>query len=271
MTLQVHDNNVKASHRKHQLITILFTVVTLAATLGAAFSGIQLSNLKKAIDSKKMVEEAASPPKIPAIADETATKEIEALKSELAMEKSSSLKLKARIKNLNNQIAALKKAAVVSHTPKPKAAPASSTPKAKAIPATQPKPVVPILPPQKKEPVTVAPPAPPQSQPHQKVAPPPEQETVPKKGQEPSAPAPHQSDESGNGVPPQSAPASPPEIPANEAVAPSVDSADKPIPASEPEQPSTVPPVADPPIQTQSTDDNPATTGAGEPDSKVNQ
>jgi translation initiation factor IF-2 len=240
MTLPVHDiNYVMASHRKYQFITILFTVVTLAATLGAAFSGIQLSNLKQeTIDSEKVAEEAAPPPKTPATADDSAMKEIEALKSELAMEKSSSLKLKAKIKNLSDQLLALKKAAVASRTPKPKAAP-----------ATQPKPVTPILPPQKKEPVTVAPPAPPQPQPHQKVA-------------------------------PQTAPASPSKMPANEAVTPSVDSADKPLPASEPkpslpapepEQPSTVPPVAAPPSQPQSTDDNPATTGAGEPDSELNQ
>jgi hypothetical protein len=262
MTLPVHDiNYVKASHRKFQFITILFTVVTLAATLGAAFSGIQLSNLKQeTIDSEKVTEEAAAPPKTPAIADDSAMKEIEALKSELAMERSGSLKLKAKIKNLNNQISSLKKAAVASRTPKPKAAP-----------STQPKPATPIVSPQKKEPVTVAPPAPPQSQPHQKVAPPPEPETTPNKGQEPSAPAPHQPDKSNNEVPPQSAPTSPPEMPANEAVTPSVDSVDKSLPASEPEQPSTPPPVAAPPSQPQSTDDNPATTGAGEPDSNVNQ
>ena len=263
MTFPVHEiKHVKASHRKYQFLTILFTIVTLAATLGAAFSSIQLSNLKKERqDLKKMAEESASPPQTPVIVNDSAMKEIEALKSELDREKSTSLKMKAKIKDLNNQISALKKAVV---TPKPKAAPVAQ-PKPKAAPVTQPKPAAPTQPPQEKEPASkVTPPAPPQLPANQEVEPTPSPATGSPAGQEPSAPAPQQP------VSPKPAPAPIPEVPASDAGTPSDSAAEESVPKPEPEQPLTAPPVTDPSGGQPQTEDLPSKTGDEEPDSKVN-
>jgi hypothetical protein len=267
MTLPVHDiDYVKASHRKYQFITIFFTIVTLAATLGAAFSGIQLSNLRQErLDSKEEVAPEPSPPKAPAIADDAAMKEIEALKAELAQEKSSALKMKAKIKNLHNQISALEKAVEASRAPKPKAAPAPQSLKPEPAQKPQPKPATPDLPLQKKQPVaTVGP------QPHQKAASPPEPASESNKRETPSASAPHPSESSVGGVAPQPAPASPPVRPAKEAVTPSVDATAKPQPAPEAEQPDAAPQVVAPPSQPQTATDQPAPINAGEPEGKAN-
>lgn len=143
MTLPGYDiKHVKASHRKYQIITIFLTIITLSATLGAAFSGIRLSSLKKEIPE-------STPPKAPVISDDSAMKEIEALKSALSREKSTSLKMKAKIKDLNNQISALKKAAATPKASKPT-----------APQAVQPKPAAAPLPPQQKESATGSAPTP---------------------------------------------------------------------------------------------------------------
>jgi hypothetical protein len=276
MSFPVHEiKHVKASHRKYQFLTILFTIVTLAATLGAAFSSIQLSNLiKESPDSKKMAEESTSPPKTPVIVDDSAMKEIEALKSELDREKSTSLKMKAKIKDLNNQISALKKAVVAPKPPKPKAAPAAqpkpkaapvAQPKPKAAPVAQPEPTAPARPPQEKEPASKGtPPAPPQLPANQEVEPTPSPATGSPTGQEPSAPEPQQP------VSPKPAPAAPtPEVPANNTGAPSGNAAEEPAPKPESEQPLTAPPVTVPSGQPQS-EDLPSKTGDEQPDSKIN-
>jgi hypothetical protein len=272
MTLPVYDiDDVKASHRKYQIITIFFTFVTLAATLGAAFSGIQWSKLKQErLDSKKIVAQEPSPPKAPAIADDATLKEIEALKTELAQEKSSALKMKAKIKDLNNQISALEKAVVAAraakhnpapapHAPKPEAAPTTQSPKPEPAPKTESKPAAPSLPLQKKEPAAaVTPPAPPQLQPQQEAASPPESAIESNGIEEPAA-------GSNGGVTPQPAPASPPEQPVKEAVTPPVDDATLKSPsAPEAEQPAAAPQVVAPPRQPQ-----PASPHAVEPESKA--
>lgn len=216
MTLPVHDiQNVKAAHRKYQMMTILFTMVTLAATLGAAFSGIQLANLKKKnLDSKKITEGAVSPPKTPVVTDDSALKEIEALKSELVREKSASLKMNAKIKDLNNQISVLKKAAAVSSPSNPKTAP-----------ALQPKPDPPTQPPQEKNPAAnSAPPPSPKMPAVQKAVP------IPVK---PSTPAPQQGAGTDSGALSQPAPAPGPDSPVDDTVKPSPGSIAKPAPKAE--------------------------------------
>jgi hypothetical protein len=273
MTLPVYDiDDVKASHRKFQFITIFFTFVTLAATLGAAFSGIQWSKLKQErLDSGKIAAQTVSTPDTPAISDDAALKEVEALKAELAQEKSSSLKMKAKIKDLNNQISALEKAVGSARAPKPDAAPAPHTPKPEPAPRTQSKPDAERPPLQKKEPAaTVTPPAPPQLQPQHEAASPPKPTTESNKAEEPSASAPIPSESSNGGLSPQPAAVSPPEKPAREAVTPSVDATAKPIPAPEAEQPAAAPQVEAPPSQPQSATDQPASTHDGDPESKAN-
>jgi hypothetical protein len=295
MTLPVYDiDDVKASHRKYQIITIFFTFVTLAATLGAAFSGIQWSKLEQErLNSKEVVAQEPSPPKAPAIADDAAMKEIEALKAALAQEKSSALKMKAKIKDLNNQISALEKAVVAAraprpsaapkaHTPKPEPAPTPHSPKSEAAPVThsvkpepapttQSKPAAPHLPLQKEEPAaTPSPPAPPQLQPQQEATSPPESTTESNNAEEPSAAAPIPSNRSDGGVSPKPVAAPPSEQPAKEAVTPPVDATAKPIPATEADQTTAAPQVVAPPHQPPSATDQPAPTNTGEPESKAN-
>jgi TolA-binding protein len=105
MTLPIHTvKHIKASYRKIQIITICFTVLTLAAALLAALSGIQLVNLEKQ-QSAEIVQTA--PP--PAVVDDNLNKQIEDLQTELAKEKNASKKLESRIADLNKQITSLKK------------------------------------------------------------------------------------------------------------------------------------------------------------------
>ncbi|MEJ2156314.1 MAG: hypothetical protein P8X96_13330 [Desulfobacteraceae bacterium] len=244
MALPGYDiKHVKASHRKYQIITIFFTIITLSATLGAAFSGIRLSSLKKAIPaSGKMATQTNPPQNAPVISDDSAMKEIEALKSALSREKSATLKMKAKIKDLNNQISALKKAVVASKPSKPT-----------APQAVQPKPAVAPLPSQQKDTVTGSAPPPPTLAPTpQKAEPPPGQATESKPAKEPSALTPQQPTGASEGIAPPADSTSNPKAPATETVPPSVDTNENPTPNPETEQPPSVPPVKAPSVQPQS-------------------
>lgn len=115
MTLPIHTvKHVKSSFRKIQVITICLTVLTLAAALLAAISGIRLVNLEKQ-QSAEIVQTA--PP--PAVVDDALNKQIEDLKTDLAKEKDASKKLKSRIAELKMQIASLKKAKPAPRQPVP--------------------------------------------------------------------------------------------------------------------------------------------------------
>lgn len=165
MTFPIHTvKHVKSSYRKIQIITICFTVLTLAAALLAAISGIQLVNLEKR-QSTEIVQTA--PP--PAVVDDTLNKQIEDLKTELAKEKDASKQLQSEITELNKQIAALKKAKPAPRQPVPASnlptkiqTPSTPAPVKQTVtpPTTTPKPApaaVPVIKPAKTEPVAPKP------------------------------------------------------------------------------------------------------------------
>jgi hypothetical protein len=140
MTFPVHTTkHLGSSYRRLNIISAAFTVITLAAALLAALSGIHLFNLQK----NQAAETPQTPPvEAPVPIDDSLVKELEAIKAELAKEKEASKKLKANISKLKKQKSTLEKSITAIKTPKPAPPPPAEktiTPAApKEIPAPAP-------------------------------------------------------------------------------------------------------------------------------------
>jgi hypothetical protein len=182
MTFPVHTTkHIGSSYKRLNIISAAFTVITLAAALLAALSGIQLYNLQK----KQAVEMPQTPPvEAPEPIDDSLVKELEAIKSELTKEKEASKKLKANLSKLKKQKSALEKSIAATKTPKP-----DSPPPVKKT----------IVPPAPKEIPSPAPPSPVESDSKEPVEPKPGIQMVPEAPKDPAEPS---------AAPPSNAPSS---------------------------------------------------------------
>jgi hypothetical protein len=164
MTFPIHTTkHIGSSYRKLNIVSAAFTVITLAAALLAALSGIQLYNLQK----KQAAEMPQTPPvEAPIPVDNSLVKELEEIKAELAREKEASKKLKSNISKLKKQKSALEKSIAATKTLKsapPKRAPSTPSPKtpteavAPALTPAVPKPTEEVAP---EKPADAAAPAP---------------------------------------------------------------------------------------------------------------
>ena len=128
MTLPIHTvKHVRATYRRHQVIAIVFTLITLAAALATAVSGVQMATLRKKQAAVRLPSDSPLTPAQQQILDEKMTRKIEELKTALDAEKKKSDALEADISKLREKMAATKAvtpAKAVIAVPKP-AIPAS--------------------------------------------------------------------------------------------------------------------------------------------------
>ena len=134
-TLPIHTvQHIKSVYNKFQVIAVFFTAVTLLAALLAAVSGFQLAKLRKMQPTEVQLPE--TPAVEPSPADSGLEKKIKALEDQLQSEQTTSKALRAKVQELEANIAALK---VVTPTP---ARPVAEKPIAPAKPKVPVKPKV---------------------------------------------------------------------------------------------------------------------------------
>jgi hypothetical protein len=134
-TLPIHTvQHIKSVYNKFQVIAVFFTAVTLLAALLAAVSGFQLAKLRKMQPTEVQLPE--TPAVEPSPTDSGLEKKIKALEDQLQSEQTTSKALRAKVQELEANIAALK---VVTPTP---ARPVAEKPIAPAKPKVPVKPKV---------------------------------------------------------------------------------------------------------------------------------
>ncbi len=120
MTLPIHSvKRVTDANRRHQIITIFLTLITIAAALAVALSGMQLAALRKK-QAGPEISQANQPPTAETLEmNKKMIAAIKELRAEIASEKKKSETLTAEISKLQKQLAASKPALPQQPSPVP--------------------------------------------------------------------------------------------------------------------------------------------------------